>query len=52
MHLFVRSEPPATFDRALLIDMGTLETRWEAIERDPACPVCAGLRQAAPLQSW
>jgi bacteriocin biosynthesis cyclodehydratase domain-containing protein len=51
MHLLVRAEPPATFDRALLIDMGTLQTRWEAIERDPDCPTCAGLRAAAPPQA-
>jgi adenylyltransferase/sulfurtransferase len=31
---------PATEGRALLVDMGTLETRWEPIERDPRCPVC------------
>jgi len=49
MHLLVRSRPPATFDRALLVDMGTLDTRWEAIERDPDCPACAGLR--APARS-
>jgi bacteriocin biosynthesis cyclodehydratase domain-containing protein len=48
MHLLIRSKPPATFDRALLIDMGSLETHWEAIERDLDCPVCAGLRAPAP----
>jgi bacteriocin biosynthesis cyclodehydratase domain-containing protein len=30
----------ATEGRALLVDMPTLETRWESIERDPRCPVC------------
>jgi bacteriocin biosynthesis cyclodehydratase domain-containing protein len=47
LHLLVRSEPPATFDRALLIDMATLETHWEAIEPDPDCPACACLRAGA-----
>ena len=41
LHLLAASEPPATHDRALLIDMRSLETRWEAIERDPACAACA-----------
>jgi bacteriocin biosynthesis cyclodehydratase domain-containing protein len=30
----------ATLDRALLIDMRTLETHWEPIERVDGCPVC------------
>jgi molybdopterin/thiamine biosynthesis adenylyltransferase len=42
MHLLATVRPPATHDRALLIDMRTLETRWEHIERDPACAVCLG----------
>jgi bacteriocin biosynthesis cyclodehydratase domain-containing protein len=41
LHLLTASGPPATHDRALLIDMRTLQTRWESIERDPNCPVCA-----------
>jgi molybdopterin-synthase adenylyltransferase len=43
LHLLVAEEPPATHDRALLLDMRSLETRWEAIERDPACSACAAL---------
>jgi molybdopterin/thiamine biosynthesis adenylyltransferase len=42
MHLLATVRPPATHDRALLIDMRTLETRWERVERDPACAVCLG----------
>jgi bacteriocin biosynthesis cyclodehydratase domain-containing protein len=30
----------ATLDRALLVDMRTLETRWETIERRDGCAVC------------
>jgi bacteriocin biosynthesis cyclodehydratase domain-containing protein len=41
MHLIAAAAPPATHDRALLLDMQTLETRWERIVRDPACAVCA-----------
>jgi bacteriocin biosynthesis cyclodehydratase domain-containing protein len=41
MHLLTGGEPVATQGSALLIDMRTLEQRWEAIERDPGCPVCA-----------
>jgi molybdopterin-synthase adenylyltransferase len=43
MHLLASSNPPATHDRALLIDIGTLVTRWESIERDPDCAYCAGV---------
>jgi hypothetical protein len=41
LHLIVGGAPPTTTDRALLVDMRTLHTRWEAIERDPECPTCA-----------
>jgi bacteriocin biosynthesis cyclodehydratase domain-containing protein len=41
MHLLTGDAPVATHGRALLIDMRTLEQRWEAVERDPDCPVCA-----------
>jgi bacteriocin biosynthesis cyclodehydratase domain-containing protein len=41
MHLLIGDEPVATEGRAFLLDMRTLEQRWEAIERDPDCPVCA-----------
>jgi bacteriocin biosynthesis cyclodehydratase domain-containing protein len=40
MHLVAAAQPPATHGRALLLDMRTLESRWEAIERDPDCEVC------------
>jgi molybdopterin/thiamine biosynthesis adenylyltransferase len=40
LHLIAGPGPPATHDRALLVDMRTLETRWEGIERDPGCPTC------------
>jgi len=40
MHLLAGDELPATAGRALLLDMRTLETRFEAVERDPACPSC------------
>jgi molybdopterin-synthase adenylyltransferase len=39
MHLLV-GRPPATAGRALLLDMRTLETRWEAVERLDDCPAC------------
>jgi bacteriocin biosynthesis cyclodehydratase domain-containing protein len=43
MHLVASDEPVATQDRALLLDMRSLEARWEDVERDPACPVCRSL---------
>ena len=43
MHLVAADEPVATQDRALLIDMRSLETHWEDVERDPQCPVCQSL---------
>jgi bacteriocin biosynthesis cyclodehydratase domain-containing protein len=43
MHLVAADEPVATQDRALLIDMRSLETHWEDVERDPQCPVCRSL---------
>jgi bacteriocin biosynthesis cyclodehydratase domain-containing protein len=42
-HLLVDECHVATMDRALLLDMRTLETHWEAIERDPECEVCSSL---------
>ena len=39
MHLLLGRDVP-TAGRALLIDMRTLETRWEAVERLPDCPAC------------
>jgi molybdopterin-synthase adenylyltransferase len=44
LHLIVGDRAPATADRALLIDMRTLATRWEAVERDPECPACGALQ--------
>ncbi|HEX8103682.1 MAG TPA: TOMM precursor leader peptide-binding protein [Solirubrobacteraceae bacterium] len=43
MHLLTGRRPTATEGRVLLLDMRTLETRWEAIERDMACPACHDL---------
>jgi bacteriocin biosynthesis cyclodehydratase domain-containing protein len=43
MHLLSGVAPPATAGRALLLDMATLETRWEDIARDPECPACGAL---------
>jgi molybdopterin/thiamine biosynthesis adenylyltransferase len=39
MHLLL-GRPIATAGRALLLDLRTLETTWEAVERDPDCPAC------------
>jgi bacteriocin biosynthesis cyclodehydratase domain-containing protein len=41
LHLLTGGGAVATQGRALLIDMRTLDQRWETIERDPECPVCA-----------
>jgi bacteriocin biosynthesis cyclodehydratase domain-containing protein len=43
MHLLTGPGPPATHDRALLIDMRTLDMHWENTEREPACAACAAL---------
>jgi bacteriocin biosynthesis cyclodehydratase domain-containing protein len=43
LHLLTGDEPVATEGRALLIDMRTLEQRWEAIARNPDCPVCGAV---------
>jgi bacteriocin biosynthesis cyclodehydratase domain-containing protein len=43
MHLLTGDAPVATEGHALLLDMRTLQTRWEAIERRPDCPACAPL---------
>ena len=40
MHLILGVRPLATEGRALVMDLRTLETRWEATERDPRCPAC------------
>jgi bacteriocin biosynthesis cyclodehydratase domain-containing protein len=41
MHLLLGHRPLATHDRALVIDLRTLETEWERVVRDPHCPVCS-----------
>lgn len=46
MHLILGVTPLATQGRALVMNLRTLETWWEGIDRDPACPLCAG------LESW
>lgn len=42
MHALL-GQQPATEGRAMLLDIQTLETSWEPVERDPECPVCASL---------
>ena len=39
MHLLLGT-PVATEGRALILDLRTLATRWEAVERLPDCPAC------------
>lgn len=41
--LLTGSAVPATMGRAMLLDMHSLEQRWETIDRDPDCPVCRGV---------
>jgi bacteriocin biosynthesis cyclodehydratase domain-containing protein len=43
MHLLAGEEPVATQGRAQLLDMRSLEARWEDVERDPACQACGSL---------
>ena len=43
MHLCAGMTPVATQGRSWLIDMRTLETRWEVIERLDDCPACQHL---------
>jgi bacteriocin biosynthesis cyclodehydratase domain-containing protein len=40
MHLLAGEGPVATQGRAWLLDMRTLEQRWEDVPRDPECPAC------------
>jgi bacteriocin biosynthesis cyclodehydratase domain-containing protein len=40
MHLLLGGARPATEGRCLLVDMRTLQTRWETIERRADCPAC------------
>ena len=44
LDLLTGADLPATAGRALLIDMRTLASHYEAVERDPDCPACAGSR--------
>jgi molybdopterin-synthase adenylyltransferase len=39
MHLLL-GRPIATEGRSLIVDLRTLESRWEAVERVPGCPGC------------
>lgn len=50
MHLVLGVRPLATEGRALIMDLRTLETRWEATGRDPACPAC-GPRPRPPTST-
>jgi molybdopterin-synthase adenylyltransferase len=43
MHLCLGWTPLATEGRAWMLDMRTLETRWEVIERLGDCPACQHL---------
>jgi molybdopterin-synthase adenylyltransferase len=43
LHLLADPDAPATAGRAMLLDMRTLEQRWEAVARDPGCPACHDL---------
>jgi bacteriocin biosynthesis cyclodehydratase domain-containing protein len=40
MHLLLGDEPVATEGRSMLVDMRTLEQRWESVARDPDCLTC------------
>jgi molybdopterin-synthase adenylyltransferase len=46
LHLLADGLTPATAGRALLLDLRTLESRWEAVARDPHCPACHHLADA------
>ena len=50
MHLLVDDAPVATEGRALLLDMRTLETRWETVERRSDCSACNHLDWHGALQ--
>jgi bacteriocin biosynthesis cyclodehydratase domain-containing protein len=40
LSLLTTDAPVATQGRAMLLDMRTLEQRWEGVDRDPDCPTC------------
>jgi bacteriocin biosynthesis cyclodehydratase domain-containing protein len=42
LHLLLGQRPLATHDRALVIDMRSLSTTWDAIAREPGCDRCGG----------
>jgi bacteriocin biosynthesis cyclodehydratase domain-containing protein len=48
MHLLSGARTPSTAGRALLVDMRTLDARWEPVERDPGCPACHHLPPHEP----
>jgi bacteriocin biosynthesis cyclodehydratase domain-containing protein len=43
LHLLLGLRPLATQDRSLLVDLRSLRTEWESVERDPGCGACADL---------
>jgi bacteriocin biosynthesis cyclodehydratase domain-containing protein len=43
LHLLAGVCPPASAGVAVILDLRTLETRREPIERDPECPACASV---------
>ena len=46
VHLLTGLVPPASAGRALTVDMTSLESSWEAVERDPDCPCCSTIRSS------
>jgi bacteriocin biosynthesis cyclodehydratase domain-containing protein len=50
LHLLADPGAVATAGRAMLLHMATLEQRWEAVVRDPACPACHHLADVDPGQ--
>jgi bacteriocin biosynthesis cyclodehydratase domain-containing protein len=40
LHLLLDQHPLATHDRMMVLNIRTLQTSWEAIERDPMCASC------------
>jgi bacteriocin biosynthesis cyclodehydratase domain-containing protein len=46
LHLLTGAAPPASEGHAIMIDLRTLESRREPVERDPGCPECS--RPATP----
>jgi bacteriocin biosynthesis cyclodehydratase domain-containing protein len=41
LHLLTGAAPPAAEGSAIMIDLRTLESRREPVERDPGCPECS-----------